>query len=517
MVKKYPIGMQSFEAIRTGGYAYVDKTDIIFRLVNHTKYNFLSRPRRFGKSLLLSTLKAYFEGKKSLFEGLAIAGLEQDWIQYPVLHMSLNGVNYHEPSGLAEKIGWSLRQWELEYGIDKPAQSLGVRLSEVVIRAKKQTGLPVVLLVDEYEKPILDMIGDPEKQDCNRQELNGFYSNIKDLDDYLRFVLFTGVTKIGKLSVFSALNNLNELTFDDRYATLCGISEQEIHDNFEQDVLALAEKQSVSLDEMYALLKKQYDGYHFSEEMCGVYNPFSLLNALDKQKIGDYWFSTGTPSYLVELFKRNRMNLLSLEDLHYSMAQLSDVDSFQRDVIPLLYQSGYLTLIEFEKRFGRYKLGFPNSEVERGMMNFFIPFYCQTRQTTEFDIPNFVADVEEARVDAFMQRISSLLADTPYEIERDLEVHFQNFFYLLFKLMGYYVRVEYQTNVGRIDMVIQTDKYIYIIEFKMGRSAKLALNQIKKNGYALPFMSDPRRKFLVGANFSVKLRGMGKFVIETVE
>ena len=514
MVKKYPIGMQSFEAIRTGGYAYVDKTDIIFRLVNHTKYNFLSRPRRFGKSLLLSTLKAYFEGKKSLFEGLAIAGLEQDWVQYPVLHMSLNGVNYHEPSGLRARLNLILSEWEEIFGSSTVSDEPGDRLYQIVKKAKAQTGLPVVLLVDEYEKPVLDMIGDPEKQERNRQELNGFYSNIKDLDDYLRFVLFTGVTKIGKLSVFSALNNLNELTFDDRYATLCGISEQEIHDNFEKDVLALAEKQSVSLDEMYARLKKQYDGYHFSEEMCGVYNPFSLLNALDKQKIGDYWFSTGTPSYLVELFKRNRMNLLSLEDLHYSMAQLSDVDSFQRDVIPLLYQSGYLTLIEFEKRFGRYKLGFPNSEVERGMMNFFIPFYCQTRQTTEFDIPNFVADVEEARVDAFMQRISSLLADTPYEIERDLEVHFQNFFYLLFKLMGYYVRVEYQTNVGRIDMVIQTDKYIYIIEFKMGRSAKLALNQIKKNGYALPFMSDSRKKFLVGANFSVKLRGMGKYVIE---
>ncbi len=386
-----------------------------------------------------------------------------------------------------------------------------------VRRAKEQTGLRVVLLVDEYEKPVLDTLGNEELQEKHRQTLNGFYGGIKKADRYLKFVLLTGVTKLGKLSIFSALNNLSELTFDERYATLCGITGQEIHENFDEGVQALADKHGVSVEEMYDRIRDQYDGYHFSEESEGMYNPFTLLNALDKRKLENYWFSTGTPTYLVELFKRNKIDLLNLDNLHYTQEQLTDVDSFQRGIIPLFYQSGYLTLIEYEKEFGRFRLGFPNTEVERGMMNFFIPFYCNARSTTEFDIPNFVMDVRNARIESFMQRVSSLLADSPYEIEHDLEVHFQNFFYLLFKLMGYYVRVEYHTNVGRIDLVIETDKYIFIIEFKLGRSAKLALNQIKKNGCVNPFMSDSRKKFLVGANFGVKLRGMGKYIVEEVD
>lgn len=514
MTVRYPIGIQSFSELRQLGYVYVDKTARVYELTHHVKYHFLSRPRRFGKSLLISTIEAYFKGQKELFEGLAIAALEKEWLEYPVFHLDLSGVSYQEKGALSDKLDSALSGWESQYGVTCNAKTDGVRFSNVIKQAKQKTGRGVVLLVDEYEKPILDTIGNPDLQDAYRSQLNGFYGVIKGSDANLRFVLFTGVTKIGKMSIFSALNNLNDLAFAPRFATLCGITEQELQQVFHTDIHALAEYMNISDEEVSAQLKKKYDGYHFTANGIGVYNPFSLLNAFYNQKLSNYWFSTGTPSFLVELFRKQQFVLEDLENCMRTEDQLKDIDSYQRDAIPLFYQSGYLTLKSGEDEFGRIKLGFPNEEVERGMLDFFIPFYCKSDGTTEFHVSYFVEDVRNANIESFMTRISSLLADTTYEVDRALEVHFQNFFYLLFKLMGFYVEAEYRTSVGRIDMVIKTDRYIYIIEFKLGRSAKLALNQIKKNHYVEPFMSDPRKKYLVGANFSTKLRGMGKFVIE---
>ena len=514
---RYPVGIQSFTEIRKNGYLYVDKTDQIYGLTHHVKFHFLSRPRRFGKSLLISTIEAYFQGRKDLFEGLAISKLEKEWLEYPVLHLDLTGANYHEPGSLDNVLHIALKGWEAIYGADSEEKTLGVRFAGVIQRAKKRMGREVVLLVDEYEKPILDTIGNLEMQEKHRQTLNGFYGVIKKCDADLRFVLLTGVTKIGKLSVFSALNNLFDLTFVPRFATLCGITERELHQFFKQDIHEFAEYMHLSDDEMAAQLKKKYDGYHFVVNSEGVYNPFSLLNAFYGQKLSNFWFSTGTPTLLAELSKKQ---MFLLEDLYHCRRtedQLKEIDTYQRDAIPLFYQSGYLTIKGPEDEFGKLLLGFPNEEVERGMTDFFVPFYCKVRTTTEFDISLFVEDVRNARIDAFMTRITSLLADTPYSIEHDLEVHFQNFFFLLFKLMGYYVAAEYQTSAGRIDLTVKTDKYIYIIEFKMGRSAKMALNQIIKNHYADPYMSDPRKKYLVGANFNTKLRGIGKFVIQEIE
>ena len=514
---RYPVGIQSFEKLRRNGFIYVDKTALIYDLTHGLTYHFFSRPRRFGKSLLISTIEAYFKGKRELFEGLAIAALEKEWLEYPVLHLDLTGVNYHEPGALENKLHVALKQWETIYGSDPAETALGVRFAGVIQRANAKTGRGVVVLIDEYEKPILDTIDNPELQEQLRQILNGFYSVIKLCDEYLRFVFITGVTKIGKLSVFSALNNLNELAFTPRFATLCGITEKELHHFFKQDIHELAEYMQISDDEMAARLKKKYDGYHFVLNSEGVYNPFSLLKSFYNQNLLNYWFASGTPTFLAELTKQQRFLLEDLYNCRRTIDQLSEIDSYQRDAIPLFYQSGYLTIKGPEDEFGKLLLGFPNEEVEHGMTDFFVPFYCKVRTTTEFDISLFVDDVRNARIDAFMTRIASLLADTTYEIEHDLEAHFQNIFFLLFKLMGYYVQAEYHTSAGRIDLTVKTDNYIYIIEFKIGRSAKLALNQIIKNHYADPFMSDPRKKYLVGANFSTKLRGMGKFVVQEVE
>ncbi len=515
MAHKFPIGIQTFERLRNDGYVYVDKTDLVYRLVHGSTFNFLSRPRRFGKSLLVSTLQAYFEGKKELFSGLAMEKLETEWIQYPVLHLDLSGVNYHETGSLENLLHVNLSQWENLFGRDPNEDKFGMRFIGVIKRAFEQTGRQVVLLVDEYEKPVLDTIGDPIQQ-THIDTLHGFYGGIKPCEKYLKFVLLTGVTKIGKLSVFSALNNLRELTFLGEFSSLCGITEKELHKVLAEDIHDLAVANKMTDEEACARLKEQYDGYHFKQDTEGIYNPYSLITALCNKEIGNYWFASGTPTYLVELFKKNHYEIGAIETASYSESELNEVDSFNDDVIPLLYQSGYLTLKEYNPEFENYKLGFPNKEVEKGLLDFFIPFYTGHKPRSVFDVRRFVEDIRSGNAESFLIRLQSLMADVPYDIESDLEVHVQNFCFLLFKLVGYYVHAEYHTNIGRIDIKFETDKYIYIIEFKKDRSAKAALKQIKDKNYFWPFMSDPRTKFLIGMNYNLKLKGAGKFVIETV-
>ena len=514
MAHKFPIGIQTFRRIREEGYVYVDKTDLVYELVHGSVFNFLSRPRRFGKSLLVSTLHAYFDGRKDLFEGLAIETLETEWIKRPVFHLDLSGANYSRPEALEVLLDVQLDQWEKEYGSSPNEKTLEARFKGVIGRAKEKTGQQVALLIDEYEKPILDTIGKPELQAIYREMLHGFYGCIKPSEEYFKFVLLTGVTKIGKLSVFSALNNITEMTFDSRYASICGITEKQVHAYFDEDIRRMADVNDITFEEMCERLKIQYDGYHFKRNSEPIYNPFSFLIALDKCEIGNYWFATGTPTYLVELFKSHNYEIGNLSMASYDEAQLNEIDSFNDDVIPLLYQSGYLTLKAYEARFDTYKLGFPNKEVEKGMLDFFIPFYSKASSSSQFNVIAFVKDIEAGTIDAFLTRLFSLMADTPYEIERDLEVHVQNFCFILFKLLGYYVQAEYRTNIGRIDLIFKTDQFVYIIEFKKGRSAKEALKQIKNNGYDAPFASDPRKKFLIGINYSLKARGMGKYALE---
>ena len=513
MGKLYPVGIQNFEKLRRDGYWYVDKTALMYRLVTTGSYYFLSRPRRFGKSLLISTLEAYFQGKKDLFEGLAVHGLEKEWTEYPILHLDLNTEKYDSLEALDDKFNLALSEWEILYGSNPNEKSYATRFEGIIKRAAAKTGKRVVILVDEYDKPMLQAIGNNALQDRYRSTLKAFYGALKSQDGNIRFALLTGVTKFGKVSVFSDLNNLMDISRDERYTDICGISEKELLDNFSEDIRDLALANGQTFEQACAQLKEDYDGYHFCPDSIGIYNPFSLLNTFAKMRYGSYWFETGTPTYLVELLKKSNYDL---EEMSHVETNDDILDSIFTDdnPIPVIYQSGYLTIKEYDRRFGMYTLGFPNREVEDGFMNFLLPYYAGIDRTrSPFEIKQFVSDVERGDIDSFMERLQSFLADCPYELARDIELHYQNVLFIVFRLAGLYTQVEYRTSKGRIDLVLQTGDYIYVMEFKLDGSAEDALEQIEDRQYALPFASDPRRLFKIGVNFSSRTRNIEKWVI----
>lgn len=510
---KYPIGIQNFEKLRQDGYLYIDKTGLVYSLVQTSNCYFLSRPRRFGKSLLISILEAYFLGKKELFKGLAIEKLEQEWTVYPVLHLDLNIEKYDSIDNLTDILNVNLKLWEQTYGSDDAETSVSLRFAGIIRRAYKQTGRRVVVLVDEYDKPLLQSIGNKALQEEFRNTLKPFYGVLKSLDGCIRFALLTGVTKFGKVSVFSDLNNLDDISMNNQYATLCGITEKEIHTNIEEGIRSLASAQNLSYEETCVKLKEMYDGYHFTSDSEGIYNPFSLFNALKNKTFGNYWFETGTPTYLVELLKRNRYNLKDMTETVSSADVLNSIYG-DDEPIPVIYQSGYLTIKGYNPRFKTYRLGFPNKEVEEGFMNFLIPYYTPIKkEKTAFSIENFVEEIERGDIDSFFRRLQSFFADTPYELVRDRELHYQNVLFIVFKLIGLYVKAEYHTSQGRIDLALQTDKYIYVMEFKLEGSAEEALRQIEEKQYALPFASDKRQVFQIGINFSSQTRNIEKWLV----
>lgn len=510
---KYPIGIQNFEKLRQDGYLYIDKTDLVYSLVQTSNCYFLSRPRRFGKSLLLSILEAYFLGKKELFKGLAMEKLEQEWTVHPVLHLDLNIEKYDSIDNLTDILNVNLKLWEQTYGSDDAETSVSLRFAGIIRRAYKQTGRRVVVLVDEYDKPLLQSIGNKALQEEFRNTLKPFYGVLKSLDGCIRFALLTGVTKFGKVSVFSDLNNLDDISMNNQYATLCGITEKEIHTNIEEGIRSLASAQNLSYEETCVKLKEMYDGYHFTSDSEGIYNPFSLFNALKNKTFGNYWFETGTPTYLVELLKRNRYNLKDMTETVSSADVLNSIYG-DDEPIPVIYQSGYLTIKGYNPRFKTYRLGFPNKEVEEGFMNFLIPYYTPIKkEKTAFSIENFVEEIERGDIDSFFRRLQSFFADTPYELVRDRELHYQNVLFIVFKLIGLYVKAEYHTSQGRIDLALQTDKYIYVMEFKLEGSAEEALRQIEEKQYALPFASDKRQVFQIGINFSSQTRNIEKWLV----
>ena len=511
---KYPIGIQTFEDIRTEGYAYVDKTALAYKLVSEGKYYFLSRPRRFGKSLLLSTLKAYFQGKKELFDGLAMAGLEKEWKNYPVLHFDFNTGKYTDSAALEEKIVHHLEKWEPLYGVKpKESQSLSTRFENVITRAYEQTGQKVVILVDEYDKPLLESINNPELQEDYRKTLKSVYGVVKTLDSCIQFAFFTGVTKFSKVSIFSDLNNLSDISLDYRYGTICGISEQEIRENFDTEVAELAVENSMTKDECYAMLKSSYDGYHFSAESAGMYNPFSLLKTLDCKRFGDYWFATGTPTFLVVVLQHTDYPLDRLTTEEVDVRTMDSVDMMYSNPIPLLFQSGYLTIKEYNERFQSYHLGFPNEEVERGFAQFLATYYFAGGMNGSFTINNFVREVERGDIEGFMTRLQALFADGDYQVMGKLEIYFQNTLSVIFKLMGLYVQVERHTSRGRMDVTIQTRDYVYVMELKVDKSADEALKQIEDKQYAAPFAADPRKLFKVGVCFGSESKGIDEWKV----
>lgn len=511
----YPIGRQNFENLRNEGYVYVDKTALIYKLVKEGSIYFLSRPRRFGKSLLLSTLEAYFTGKKELFTGLAMEQLEKEWHKYPVLHLDLNAERYENIEELKNILHTYLRQWENEYGSNESHNiSLSQRFRAVIRAAKEKTGRNVVVLIDEYDKPILQAIGNGPLQEEFRNMLKAFYGVLKSADADLKFALLTGVTKFAKVSVFSDLNNLKDISMSPYFHDICGITDEELHIVFDQEIQELATANKQTKEEAYNQLKRTYDGYHFTHDTQGLYNPFSILWTLSERRYGSYWFSTGTPTYLVELIKKANFNIEELNDYEASEEQLSSVHVDGIDPIPVLYQSGYLTIKDFDERFCMYTLNYPNEEVKNGFVNFLLPFYTkiQTTQTTTI-ISKFVTSVEKGKAQEFMQQLQSLMAGTPYELIKDLENHYQNVIYIITKLMGIYVQAEYRTSNGRIDILIGTNDYIYIIELKFNGTAESALAQITEKDYALPFATDGRQIFKIGANVDKNTRNITEWII----
>ena len=514
--KIYPIGIQNFESLRQDGYLYIDKTALIYKMVKTGRYYFLSRPRRFGKSLLISTLEAYFQGKRELFEGLAMEKLEKDWIKYPILHLDLNTQKYDTPESLEDKLNRTLVEWEKQYGAEPAENSLAMRFEGIIQRAYDKTGQLVVILVDEYDKPMLQAIGNEALQKSFRETLKAFYGALKSKDGCIKIGVLTGVTKFGKVSVFSDLNNLDDISMWNEYIELCGISEREIHENLEAELYEFADARGITYDKLCAELKECYDGYHFTHNSIGMYNPFSLLNAFKRKEFGSYWFETGTPTYLVKLLKKHHYNLERMAHEETDAQVLNSIDSESTNPIPVIYQSGYLTIKGYDEEFGIYSLGFPNREVEEGFMKFLLPFYAHVNQVeSPFEIQKFVREVRSGDYDSFFHRLQSFFADTTYELIRDQEVHYQNVIFILSKLMGFYVKAEYNTSHGRIDMVLQTNKFIYIMEFKLEGTAEEALKQINEKQYALPFEADGRKIFKIGVNFSAKTRNIEKWIVES--
>jgi len=515
MDRRYPIGIQTFETVRKEGYCYVDKTALVHQLVQNGKYYFLSRPRRFGKSLLISTLEAYFQGKKELFDGLALEHLEREWTEYPVLHLDLNARNYVDTESLPAILNQHLEAWEALYGNEKKDRAPEERFAYLIEKISRSTGKGVVVLVDEYDKPLLQALGNEPLLTAYRQQLKAFYGVLKSKDAYLRFALLTGVTKFSKVSVFSDLNNLQDISMSPRFATLCGITEQELYDVFEEDIRLLGEHNGMSEEETRKALKDSYDGYHFTANCPDLYNPFSLLNAFSSKELGSYWFETGTPTFLIQLLKQGHYNLYNLYHEQVSKDMLGDIDNVGGNPLPMLYQSGYLTLKGYDREFGTYTLGFPNREVAEGFNRHLLLGYAKVPSgNPTFQIQNFVLEVRRGDTDAFLQRLQSFFADTPYEQARDLELHYQNVLFIVFKLLGFYVQVEYHTSRGRIDLVLKTADYIYVMEFKLEGTAEEALQQIEDKHYALPFATDQRRVYKVGVNFSKDKRNIEKWLVK---
>ena len=516
---KYPIGMQSFDQIIEDGYVYVDKTDLIYSLVKEGKIYLLSRPRRFGKSLLVSTLKNYFLGKRELFKGLAMDQLEKEWLTYPVFHVDFNGRDFTREGTLEKVIEGYVSLWEEEYGLAMDKELVvGDRFIRLLEQAHEQTGRRAVVLIDEYDKPILDVLDTKLKttvdgnqiqlEDRNRNVLKGFYSVFKAADEHLQFVFLTGVTKFSQVSVFSGFNQPKDISMDRRYETICGITHEELESNFAGVIAEMAEIYQCDEEEMKEMLMQQYDGYHFGPRLVGVYNPFSLLNAFDSLMIQDYWFRSGTPSYLIRLLNHTRENLDELTGRFYEPQEFVDYKADMEKPLPMIYQSGYLTIKDYNMRRNTFLLDFPNNEVKNGFLTMVAADYLKPRSSVNSWTQDAVDALQVGDTEKFRCLFTSFLSDIPYsmrrkEDEREKERYFHYTFYLLMRLVSVYtVYTEKQQSKGQVDCIVETDDYIYIFEFKLDGTADEALRQIEGKGYARPYSADHRKLYRIGVSFS---------------
>ena len=512
--RRYPIGIQNFEQLRNNNCVYIDKTELIYQLTHTDTVYFLSRPRRFGKSLLVSTLEAYFQGKKHLFEGLAMERLETDWTEYPVLHMDFSGSKYTDADRLREVLNIEISKWEKIYGKGEDEYSPSSRFQGVIQRAYEKTGKQVVVLVDEYDSPLLDSNHNAELQKELRDICRDFFSPLKKNGQYLRFLLLTGISKFSQLSIFSELNNLQNISMRDEYSALCGITEHELLTQLKPDIERMAEANNETYEEACVHLKKQYDGYHFSENSEDIYNPFSLFNAFNAKKYKNYWFSTGTPTFLLELLREADFNVRELEGLEATDEQFDAPTEQIESPIPVLYQSGYLTIKGYDPEFRIYTLGYPNQEVRKGFVEALLPSYVhKPGEKSTFYVVSFIRDLRKGDIESCLERTRSFFASIPYDLENKTEKHYQTIFYLLFRLMGQYVDAEVKSAVGRADVVVRLADAVYVFEFKYDGSPDDALAQIDSKGYAIPFNADGRKVYKIGVNFDSATRTIGEWKV----
>ena len=531
--RKLPVGIQSFEKLRRDGYLYVDKTAFVRQLIQSSNPYFLSRPRRFGKSLFLSTLEAYFLGQKELFKGLYLEKAEEEqaefeqraaWEAYPVLYLDFNTGNYIESDELGMNLNGHLCKWEKLYGVEPSEQNFALRFAGVITRACQQTGKQVVILVDEYDKPLLQTMGvNEELNEQYRNTLKAFYSVIKTCDQYIRFAFLTGVTKFSKISIFSDLNNLRDISMEEDYAGICGITQEELEANFQSEIQILATRQDLTYQQALAELKQWYDGYLFHPAGEGMYNPYSVLSALAKREIKSYWFSTGTPTFLVNYLKEAHYFIPDLDgNVELNESGLETYRAVSENALPILFQSGYLTIIGYIKEARLYKLGFPNDEVRYGFLENLLPAYSSLPLgDTGKSVWQFVQDIREGKVDSFMERMRSIIAGIPYDnfTEENMKLREQNYqtaVYLVFALMGQFVQTEVHCSTGRIDCVVYTVDSIYLFEFKLtgSGSAEDALNQIKEKEYAAKYQVNGKKIMLIGAGFDEKARTIKDWKVE---
>ena len=514
--RRYPIGIQTFSEIRERNYLYIDKTQYLVDFIDKGyKYVFLSRPRRFGKSLFASMIHAYYEGRKDLFEGLAMGEYEKDWVKHPVLHFDMSGAKHMDKDMLERYLADMLTDQEAVFGYKSEKQDPNIRLKDLVVTANRLTGRKVALIIDEYDAPLLDVVHEELNLVALRRAMQNFYSPIKSLDPYLEFVFLTGITKFAQLSIFSELNNLFNISMYDQYSAICGISSEELHTQMQPDVERLAEHLHLSVDETFERLKRKYDGYHFSKNSEDVYNPFSLIKALASGDIGDYWFDSGTPTYIIKLLQKYNVGL---RDLTGQDAGVSDFDVSPENMttaLPLLYQSGYLTIKHYDPMIDLYTLGYPNEEVHTGMVRSLAANYLTPAEGTNSSfVIKFVKAVIADDMEQALTLMRAYLAGVSYRLSNKTERDVQTIFYLVFSLIGSFIKVEEESAHGRADVVITLPSVVYVMELKFDGSADAALRQIDEKGYLIPYTADGKRLVKVGVNYSSEERTITEWRIE---
>ena len=483
-LQRYPIGIQTFSEIRKSNYLYIDKTEYVYRMAHFTKYIFLSRPRRFGKSLLTSTLHSYFSGQKELFKGLAMEKLEKDWVEYPVLHFDMSTAKHADCEQLLQELNMKLIRYEEVYGKMEGEVNPNQRLEGLIKRAYEQTGKQVVVLIDEYDAPLLDVVHEEKSLGVLRNIMRNFYSPLKACDPYLRYVFLTGITKFSQLSIFSELNNIKNISMNESYAAICGITENEILVQMKDDVVALAQKLEATSEEVLAKLKENYDGYHFTYPSPDIYNPFSLLNAFADGKFNSYWFGSGTPTYLIKMLNKFGVKPSEIGRKQLKSSVFDAPTETMTDAVPLLYQSGYITIKDYNKMLDLYTLDIPNKEVRLGLMESLLPYYVNNKTPEATTMVAYLFyDIQNGDMDAALHRLQEFLSTIPYCDNTRFEGHYQQVFYIIFSLLGYYVDVEVRTPRGRVDIVLRTKTTLYVMELKLDKSAGEAMEQIDLKNY----------------------------------